>query len=624
MKPSRAGDPRQERESAIDHAIRIARSIDDHEERENALFVVAMALAAADLDHAEQHLRRIPSTEVRALASLALAKELSDPERIQQLIGHADPLIDQLLEEGPASVDHETFESLVGRLVEVDSRRALAVLGRVERLVVGFHDPGADDLGLRRVLRARALAAEADRLSATAPDRAAELMGQAVEAAGMIRPDPDDELQLRDSLLRRTMVEIAKVGYAIDRRYAERLIDLAEASALGVTDEYSRDGELQSTAVRVAEIDPARAERIIGKITTAYIRASAWEGVLKAAASTGPEHKPLLDAAERSVIPPVEPGSSWDRRRAEPGNGDNQNSGRYHPYYLGYIAKGAARCDPSRAEIIASRITDAGARNEAFADMAGEIAEADPSQARRWLDVAYRTALEVEPRRALPVMGKIAAIGATVCPDTARRAASHIAANVDVADLGFEEAQRLAKIAEDVVAVDPSLSMRLIDLAGTRAHQRVKQRLDNDDLKRIARTLTAVAAAWADSSPERATRITSQVLEVALAAQPADPLLISLLDQVSAAYLSINELAAQKRQSLKRLIRQYHGPGRDHLLYVAVPVFAASDVRRAEQIAQEISDDSLRCVALKVLAESIVKQTLGSAEAAPAGCRRSR
>ncbi|MEV5749064.1 hypothetical protein AB0L00_14700 [Actinoallomurus sp. NPDC052308] len=617
MKPLRAGDPRQERESAIDHAIRIARSIDDHKERENALFGVAMALAEADLDHAERHLQRIPSIEVRALASLALAGRPSDPERIEELLGHADPFIDQLLEERSDSVDHETFESLVGRLIEVDSRRALAVLGRVERLVVGFHDPGADDLGLRRVLRARALAAEADRLAATAPDRAAELMGQAVEAAHMIRPDPDDELQLRDSLLRGTMMKIAKVGYAIDRRHAERLIYLAGASALGVTDEHLRDGELRSTAVGMAEVDPARAERLINKITAASIRASAWEDVLKAAASTGRDHKSLLDAAEESVIPPGQAGSSWDRRRAEPEIGDDQqNGGFYYPYYLGSIAKGAARCDPARAETIASRITDAGARNEAFADMAGEIAEIDPSQARRWLDTAYRTALEVEPRRALPVMGKIAAVGATVCPGTARQAASYIADNADDADLGFEEAQRLAKIAEDVVAVDPSLTMRLIELAGTRAQQRVKQRLDNGDLKRMARTLMAVAAAWADSSPERATRITHQVLEVALAAQPTDPLLISLLDQVVTAYLSISEIAAQKRQSLKRLIRQYHGPSRDHLLYVAVPVFAVSDVRRAEQIAQEIGDDSLRCVALRVLAESIIKQTMGSADQA--------
>ncbi|GAA4636394.1 hypothetical protein GCM10023196_085950 [Actinoallomurus vinaceus] len=581
--------------SAVDHAVRIVCSIDDPEKQQEALYEVAVAIAEADLDHAEQHLQQLPSVEARALALLASVEELSDTARAQQLINHAERLIAQLLDDGSYSVEHETLEGLIDLLIAVDPQRALAVLDRATQRVVDFDNPE---------LRAKALAAEAGRVAATAPARATGLMGQAVEVARTIPPNANYAFHLPQ-----TLAEIAKVGYTADRRHAERLIDLAEATALGVRGD-DQDWALKWTGVEVAEADPARAEQIISKITEAYIRASAWRDILEAAASTGQDHRPLLDAAERSVTEPVaqepvaqeavpvKPDPWWGRWQAKSTIGDDhQREENAGPWYLRYIATGAARCDPSRAEAIASRITDADDRCEAFAAMADQIAETNPLQARWWLNTAYQTALEAEPERVLSVMGKIAAAGAGVGPATAQQAAQYIADHADDTDL---EAWLLVTVAEDVVAVDPELAVRLIDLAETRAQQPGQRRLDNHDLERIAETLMAVAMAWADSKPEQIRRILRHLLEAALAAQ-------------STAYLSIAETGTPNLPVIEQFLREHHGPGRDHLLCIAASAFAATDAHRAEQLAQQITDDPLRYAALNVLATSIIKQAMGSA-----------
>ncbi|MFG1689601.1 serine/threonine-protein kinase [Nonomuraea sp. NPDC049269] len=583
--PGRVVDPK--RQSAFDHALRIAHSINDPEEREHTLWDVAKAIADADPDHAEQHLQRIPSAEVRAVALLALAEELSDTDRAQQLIGHAEQLVVQLLDDGSDIMNEGVIEFLIDQLIGVDPQRALAVLDRVERRVVDLDKPE---------VRAKALAAEAGREAATAPDRAIRLMGQAVEMARLIPPDPGYAPRLPG-----TIAEIASIGYAADRGHAERLIDLAEATAFAMK-EGERDWALKWIARAVAEVDPARAEQLINKITEGYVRAAAWEGILQTAASTRKDHEPLLDAAERSVAEPaaqepasVKPDPWWGRRRAQSKVGDDQRN--FGPWYLRYIAIGAARCDPSRAETIAARIVEARYRGEAFAEMAREIAEINPLQARWWLNAAYQTALEAEPTQAVPTMGKIAAAGATVGPSTAQQAAQYITGHADDTDL---EPSQLVVAAEDVVAVDPDLAVRLIDLAETRAQQPGKERLDNRDLERVAKTLMAVAIAWANSRPERTGPILRHVLEAALAAQSTE-------------YLSIAETAVPNPQAVERLLQEYRGPGRNHLLCIATAAFAATDAHRAEGFTQEITDDTLRDAALNVLAMLIIKQAMSSA-----------
>ncbi|MFI7145408.1 protein kinase [Nonomuraea sp. NPDC050022] len=592
--PVRAADPKQQ--PAIDHALRIACSIADPDEQEEALCGVALAIVEADPDHAEQYLRRIPSEVCRAAALLALAEKLPESNRAQQSIGHAEQLITQLLDDVSNAVGYEQFEYLVEQLIAVDPQRALALLDDVERRVVDFDDPE---------LRAKALAALAAKMAVDAPDRATRLMAQAVDAARMIPPNADYAFVLPQRL-----AEIAKIGYAADRRYAEQLIDLAEAAALDVTGQGDeRNFALKVTAVEVAEVDPARAEQTISKIRDAHIRSSAWGDSIKAAASARQDHRPLLDAAEQSFAKlaaqkpaPVKPDPWWARWGARPKPGANKRY--YGPWHLKYITIGAAWCDPSRAETIASLITDAQHRSEAFADMAGEIAEANPLQARWWLNTAYQTALEAEAKWVLPVMGTIAAAGVTVAPETAQQAVEYITTHADATDLN---AERLTTIARDVVAVDPELAIRLIDLAETRAQQPGKTRLDKRDLERVARTLMTVATAWADSRPERTRPILRHLLEVALAAG-------------STKYLSITETAVPNPHVVEQLLRESRGPGRDHLRYIAAAAFAATDAHRAEQLAQEITDDSLRYAALNALAVSIIKQAMGSA--APPNAKR--
>ncbi|MFI7132093.1 hypothetical protein ACIBQ1_40905 [Nonomuraea sp. NPDC050153] len=224
--------------------------------------------------------------------------------------------------------------------------------------------------------------------------------------------------------------------------------------------------------------------------------------------------------------------------------------------------------------------------------MAREIAETNPLQARWWLNASYQSALEAEPSQAVPTMGKIAATWASVGPGTARQAAQYITGH---ADDTYLEPSQLVMAAEDVVVADPDLASRLIDLAETRARQPGKGRLGNRDLESVAKTLMAVATAWADSRPERTDPILRHLLEAALAAQ-------------STAYLSITETAAPNPQAVEQLLREYRGPGRDHLLCTAASVSAATDAHRAEQLTQEITDDALRYAALDILATSIIKQ----------------
>ncbi|MEU7827611.1 serine/threonine-protein kinase [Nonomuraea sp. NPDC049129] len=586
--PGRAADSTDR--PAIDHALRIAGSIADPDEREEALYGVAYAIVEADPDHAEQYLRRIPSEVCRAVALLALADELPDRNRALRLVGHAEQLFAQHLDDGPNAVEHKVFVYLVDQLIAVDPQRALTVLDSVERRVVDFDDCE---------LRAKALAATADKMAVNAPDHATELMARAVEVARMLPPHSDYTF-----LQPQTLAEIAKIGYAADRRHAEQLIDLAEAAALDVPGEASqRNFALKETAVEVARVDLARAEQIISKIRESVVRSCAWGDILKAAGSTRQDHRPLLDAAEQSVAAPaaqkpvsVKPASWWARWGAQPKVGAGQRN--VGPWHLKYIATGAAWCDPSRAETIASRISDVEYRIEAFVDMAGALAETNPLQARWWLNTAYQTALEAEGTWVLPMMGRIAAAGRAVAAETAQQAAQYITSRADATDLS---AQQLTVVARDVVAVDPELAMRLIDLAETRAQQPGKARLDKNDLERVATTLMAVAAtAWADSRPERTGPILRHLLEVALAAG-------------STAYLSIIETAVPNPHVVEQLLREYRGPGRDHLRYIAVAAFAVTDAHRAEQLAQEITDDSLRYAALNALAVSITRQAMGSA-----------
>lgn len=591
---------------AIATALRIAGFISDPEAREQMLINVHYVLYEADPEHPEQYPQDVLPPATRAALMVGVARELladgSDAGRARQLIEQAGRLCDSLQADDLELLDPDILEELIDGLCQVDPRRAMVLLDRAERLVPGFDHPEA---------RARTLIAEAGRVNGTDPERATEIMGGAVAVARTIAPDPDYAPSLP-----RTLAQLGVAGHDTDRHHAERLFDLAEAAALDTED---RDWTLKWTAVEVAVADPARAERIIEAISEAYIRSSAWGAVLSAAASAGRDGRSLLDAAERSIAQPAapepaapepeQPGPWWGRiftGSHQPGPEPEPES-ETGPFYLMYLAEGAARCDPARAEAIAARIDDLEHRSEAFARMAGKIAETDPLRARWWFDTAYQIATTIPRANAATAMRRVTVRAAAVAPGAAQQAARWIA---DRAERKLVATDDLVDSARSIASVDPGLAVRLIDLAEIRLARQAAGRRRNDHLEGVAKALMKVAAVWKGSDPEPAGRMLRRVVEVLIALegpQGMDPETFQTTVLKTAVAPGV----------IEPLLREYRGPGREYLLAIAAVSFAATDARRAERLAGEITETGLRDSALSFVAELI-------AEAAVAPARRPR
>ncbi|WP_019629424.1 serine/threonine-protein kinase [Actinomadura atramentaria] len=542
--------------AGVARALRVGEAVSAAEARWEAVVGVAEAVVAADPGRAEEHLRGLGWPVGRA-AALLVAAETAGADRARRLAAEAEGLA------ATVRVEDELLEPLADRFIAVDPERALRLLDRA--------GPRPVDVPVA-ALRARALAAAAVRAATADRARADVLMRQAVSAAVAIPVDPA-YAPARPSQL----AEVAATAHAADPARAGYLADLAEQAALRAR-RPERDRALLWTAVALAPADPVRAEQVIGRISDPDVRVDAWRTIL-AAAEDGTDPRPLLDAAERCLAH-ADPSGARRRRDAA--------ARPPAPGHLRDIAVGAARCAPDRAESLAARITEPHTRCKAFTEMAAEVAAADPARAARWLDAAYQAAFAAPPQHAGDALIDVAEAAATAAPDIARHAAHLIAAHPH--EPAGTPAWKLARRAAVIVPADPDRALHLVDLAA------VGRPMDDFDRAYVFKALAAVATARAGTGPDW----TVPVLHRALSAAPSAAW--------SELFVAADGTVAPDRAALDLLLRDHHGPGRDHLLLLAALASAADDPERAEHLARWITDAPLRDAVFAALAEAFAER----------------
>ncbi|MEV0487156.1 caspase family protein [Streptomyces sp. NPDC050508] len=454
--PSPALDP--EREQLIDRAVRIACSLNDGTGRDSILTESAEIVAAANPGRAEEIVSYIDDLEYRdlVLVSLALvspgrAEEIIQRERIpierawvmlelaKGLIdrdpGHAQRLVDQaelllaqissdsraptlplqtitlsvrarllisadlpqatkLIERvlqiplDPEHLDEQTsvLIDLATSVVVVSAQYAGRLIDRVEYFL--REDDSAPDQ------RAMRMATTASTVARIDPDRATRLMSSAETAARKHATTPYYLSQVPTRL-----AQIAKAGRSADPQCAERLVDLAEQTALNISEQKERNRALRLLAEEVAKVDPHRAGRItqtvwtlgprqveeLARITDPVRRVKTLVWMAHEAAATNPgQARRWLDDAYRTVLDTKQ----WRTRiRLE---------FKYRPLswrseLMATVAREAAAVDSELAARAAQYVVDEVHMNEnasVLADCASEIAAADPEQAALLVDRA--------------------------------------------------------------------------------------------------------------------------------------------------------------------------------------------------------------------------------------------
>ncbi|MFF3841431.1 serine/threonine-protein kinase [Streptomyces sp. NPDC001930] len=515
-----ASDADSGQESPFDRAIRIARSIDDPEQRTGALLRIAQAVpdrAAAlligDMDRDGQEGLLV------ALAGLLMDKA---PQRALQAI---DRLLQIPLDAEPELEEIMMLAHLAARVGQASPVHAVALITHREHHL----PPRAPD-------RAAALAALAKAAATVDPELARQLISGAEEIARTLHPDRGTASEVP-----RAMGIIIKAAWAADPQCATRLADLAERSALNITEDgygKARAWALLHIATAVAEADLHRAKRLIAMMSYRPVRGKAWGYIIREAVATHRADVPdLLDAAEASVLTRAETrvhesadtgrGTLWQRLRDAfngPGataEGDvDVDAGAWDYWdYLADVAVAAAPFDPSHAESLARRMTEGDKRVKTLIEMAKAVSEARPALARQWFYDAHQAALGLSADPILMV--SLAAAATTTAPKLAKQVAERIAGLDDTAVAGLSQSE-LVQLASCVAAVDPDRAVRLIDLAEARErHSSSVARLDDIVWRAIANALIVSAAAWVRSDPKRSELMLHRVQQAALSIESA-------------------------------------------------------------------------------------------------------
>ncbi|MFI1576316.1 caspase domain-containing protein [Streptomyces anulatus] len=438
-----------------------------------------------------------------------------------------------------------------------DADLARRWLGQAEQLAALIPDP------LDRVLadadRIEALARVASLLGDADPDGGGRLMEQAESAARELAPHPGYAGWLPEAL-----VKIANAGRDAHPYCSRRLIDLAEQTALRL-EGRDRDSALGWAAEEVARADPGRAERIIGLITERHSQVYAWSRSIEAAVSEGCADVPyLIDAAEQALDGPVPTYYDQLARTEE----------------LRDIASAVAAADPRRAEHLASRITDPAEQADTLASMAAQVAVTSPDQALAWLEAASQAAGPTNTYHYFEALGALAV--AAIDPALASRAA-HLLVSAIHDDKDQED---LVHAAKHLAAVDPAQAVRLVEMAEVGTDP-----LD-EDLRRMAATARAAAAA---ASADTDLRHAMGLIRHAWQTVNRPPKVKEYSFEV---WKPLVVLAGRDLHTAEQLIDQLPSTERDLLLLRVVSTLFEDDPLRAEQVAQQIGDESLRKRAL--------------------------
>ena len=311
-----------------DRAERIAQSITFDSWNNFALRDVARALAATDPDRAERIAQSSTdkSRKARALAEVAGALAATDPDRAARLGADAERIARSITKEDLKDYPWTltAFTDVKASVLAKDVKaRALAAVAEA----LAATDPDRAERIAQSITRekekALALTAVAKALAATDPDRAARLIADAERSAQSITDEYGKAIAL---------TAVAEALAATDPDRAARLIADAERSAQSITHEDKKDLALTAVAGALAATDPDRAERIAHSITDGYGKAIALAAVAVPLAATDP------DRAERIAQSITE---------------QNDNAPA-----LADVMKALAATDPDRAERIAQSITE--------------------------------------------------------------------------------------------------------------------------------------------------------------------------------------------------------------------------------------------------------------------------
>ncbi|MFI6844517.1 serine/threonine-protein kinase [Kitasatospora sp. NPDC050467] len=553
----------------FDRAVRLADSIDDPDERADALFQVGWR---APWLH-DEIMRRLPSDK-RIDFQFGLAFDAGDVGLTRRLLEQSEPLI--ALIPDPVERARQQYH----RIVSLSQMAELMAEG----------DPGG----------------------------ARKLMEQVESAARDLPLDPDNPwfLPLR-------LVQTANAGRRADPHASRRLTDLAEQRALSLAEEHNKQTALAFVSAELAPVDPHRAERLIGMITVRCSQAGAWKSAIDKAVSAGCGHVPdLIDAAELALVGPAltakpapvaspvrpeehAPGGWWrlrKSRRPDPVAEEVEEEPDGTDDLVG-IAVSAAAADTARAQRLAYRITDHVARAKAFLGMAGQVAASNRAQARHWLVAAHRAALQIPPyafTHRSATIGEIVAVAAMVDLEYAAKIAERLVSD----DLGHDiSLWTLIGVAGNIAAVDPAQAVRLVDRAELHRDARTTP-LDRMQRSYLAHALVTAAVTTVGRDLQHAKDLIRRAWET-VHRPPA-------VNDTKLTWRALEDLIGRDLHAAEQLLGQLPGSGQDPLLVCVVTALTETDPLRAEQTARRITNDTLRRQALLGVTLSIAASAQGS------------
>lgn len=504
-----------------DEAEQISQAIKDPWSRASALAAVATSLAEGGFYDRAEHIARTitsPDDRAEALAGIANALAADDPNRAAHIAKETEPLVRNIL----APERRAWLMALIaGPLRGSDSKRALYLAEEAERVARTVTHPWA----------------------------------QAVELA-----------------------EVAGT-LAIGGFY-----DQAQRIARDIEDPWARAVGLINVAEALAAADPGQAipmieeaEHIVSAIPVAWSQGVVWAGIAGVLAAAGlwdrsvhiaeaiasPEHQ--VSALTRIAEDLSVANPEWALRLAE------------------------------NSELVARAITKPELRSQTLISLTNGLAAAG-----LW-DRAERTVQSLpNPRVRARVLAELAREVADADPDRATHLADEAESAVRTIQDAEAQAQALAAIARALAVSDVTRATRLADQA-----EHVASTVNSSWLR--ARVLADIARALADTDLDRATRVAGEAERTAGTIQDAEVRAVTLATLTNTLTVpGLWDLAEHAASAITYPIYQVAA------LADMAKALAASDLRRAtrlardgEKIADSITDPWSRLWPLKDTAEAL-------------------
>jgi hypothetical protein len=473
----------------LDHAVEIAEQMSDDQARDGAMADVVGAVASFDLERAIGMVTSMRYFQADALAAVARAVAVQNPERAAKLANQMRGTRDDSALAGIAQAmsckDPERARGLAEEIYSDDDRGwALAAIAQE----IAYDNPDGAMVLLRRAVdlaenapSSRVFAAAAAAMACILPEQAKVLLDRALLLAerqdvryidgppriisALLRCAPQELERVSDAWLPyQDLGEVATRMAVTDPGRARRLVDRAAGLAERRADKpwgLSAGGLAHVGAVMVA-FDSSRADELLSRAVQEADE-DIWESGDVAAQLVGidwPGARPFLERKARQVLQ-----STW----------------AFRDYALGQIGAALASTDPGLAVELARRAKNGADRSRALTMVATRVIATDPALGRRLLEQAARLA-----ERAASGMGRDLALreagAAIVAVDPAR--ATHLTEQI------VSVPKRMESLAD--------LAMAMIDAGGAQAAATTAR---IDDWARAGRVGAVVALTDYHTSP---------------------------------------------------------------------------------------------------------------------------